>query len=61
MKRVFYVPREIHGNLGHTGGIGNYKFNFLQIPDISRLVGNKLTQFGFRFGSEGVAGAAAGN
>ncbi|OPX42037.1 hypothetical protein CLHUN_40960 [Ruminiclostridium hungatei] len=61
MKRVFYVPSEIHGNLGHTGGIGNYKFNFLQIPDISRLVGDKITQFGFRFGSESVAGAATGN
>ena len=61
MKRVFYVPTQIHANLGHTGGVSNYKFIFKQIPNIDRLIGNKLTQFGFRFGSESVAGAAAGN
>ncbi len=61
MKRVFYVPSIIHGNLGHTGGVANYKFNFLQIPNIDRLIGNKLTQLGFRFGSERLVGTSTEN
>ncbi len=61
MKKVFYAPTEIHANLGHTGGIGNYKFNFYNIPNISNLVGEKATQFGFRFGSEELVGALVGN
>lgn len=54
MKKCFLVPTEIHSNLGHTGGVSNYKFQFSKIPSIDRLVGNKLTQFGFRFSSKGI-------
>lgn len=61
MKKVYYVPYEIHANLGHTGGIGNYTYNFFKIPDISRLVGDKSTQWGFRFGAEGLVGATTDN
>jgi hypothetical protein len=58
MKNVFYVPREIHANIGHTGGVGNFKFEFNRIPGLSKLVGEKTVQFGFRFGAEeGVATA----
>ncbi len=61
MKKVFYVPYEIHANLGHTGGIGNYKFNFYNIPNISNLVGEKTAQVVFRYGFKKLNGALAGN
>jgi hypothetical protein len=56
MKKVLYVPREIHANVSHVGGVGNFKFEFNRIPGLSKLVGEKTVQFGFRFGAEeGVA------
>lgn len=52
MKKVFYVPTQIHANLGHTGGVSNFKFIFNKIPDLSNLIANKFTQFTYRFGIE---------
>ncbi len=49
-KKCWLIPSEIHANIGHTGGIGNYKFNLNQISNISNLIGEKSTQWGFRFG-----------
>ena len=48
MKKCYLVPTEIHANVGHTGAVGNYKFIFDKIPDISNLLGEKLTQWGIR-------------
>lgn len=57
MKRyLFGIIKECEPNL-----INKDETFSLQIAEISRLIGNKLTQFGFRFGSESVAGAATEN
>ncbi|MDR0514505.1 MAG: HNH endonuclease [Coriobacteriaceae bacterium] len=48
MGECFLVPREIHSNLGHTGGIGNYKFNIDNVSGQSNLTLGKATQLMFR-------------
>ena len=52
MKTVYYVPTQIHANIGHTGAIGNYKFNFFKIPDLANLVESKFTEWVSRFSLE---------
>lgn len=59
MKTCSLIPTAIHFNVPHIGGVGNFKFEFKQIPGLSNLVGKKLTQFGFRFESENLVGAFA--
>jgi hypothetical protein len=39
MKKVYYVPTEIHANVGHTGGVANFKFEF----DVSRNANNLVS------------------
>ncbi len=51
MKKCWLVPTEIHGNIGHTGGIGNYNFNFLNIPNICDQISERLAGFGLRSAS----------
>jgi hypothetical protein len=58
MKKVFYVPREIHAQVRHVGGMDNFKFGFKRIPGLSKLIGEKTIQFGFRFGAEEGTSAA---
>ena len=49
----------IHASVPHIGGVANFKFEFAQIPGLSKLVGEKTAQFGFRFGSGNLVGAFA--
>ncbi len=59
MTNCSLIPTVIHSNVPHIGGVANFKFEFKQIPGLSNLVGDKATQFGFRFGSENLVGAFA--
>ncbi|MDR3053515.1 MAG: hypothetical protein LBU48_06620, partial [Coriobacteriales bacterium] len=61
MKKAYFVPTEIHANTGHTGAISNYKFQVEKIPGLTNLLGGKTTQYGFRFGTESLAGALTGD
>ena len=38
MKRVYYVPSAIHGNVSHNGAIARYKFIIGQITDITEQI-----------------------
>jgi hypothetical protein len=58
MKKCFLVPTEIHANVGHTGGVANYKFIFNSIPNANNIIGHKLLQFEFRFKLDKVSMAA---
>jgi hypothetical protein len=59
MSQCALIPTDIHANLRHIGGVGNFKFEFKQIPGLSNLVGEKLAQIGFRHESEYLTGAFA--
>ncbi|MCM1534922.1 MAG: HNH endonuclease [Clostridium sp.] len=61
MKKCYLVPTEIHNNLGHTGGVANFKFHVNKAPDISLLLTGKSTQFTFRFGTGSAVSAVIGD
>lgn len=56
-----YKSKLIHNNLGHTGGVANYKFNFLKIPNIENILVSRFLQSRFRFEMENLVVAVAGN